>query len=77
MNARYSELLHSTDAYSRETVERIGPVANNIWCDYVWPSIRHKITATLKATTREISARPRSFEFLGNYSIISDYVLSF
>lgn len=65
VKTRYNKLLNSSDAFSRATIQRIGLV-NDVWDDYVWPTMRTKIIATLKAASREVNPRPRTFEFLGS-----------
>jgi hypothetical protein len=54
----------TTGTLARSVLRRIGTV-QDVWGDYVWPTIRQKIVATLTAASREVTQRPRSFEFLG------------
>jgi hypothetical protein len=54
----------ATSTLARSVLRRIGTV-QDVWRDYVWPTIRQKILATLTAASREVTQRPRSFEFLG------------
>jgi hypothetical protein len=49
---------------ARCVLQRIGTV-QDVWSDYVWPTIRQKIMVTLTAASREVTQRSRSFEFLG------------
>jgi hypothetical protein len=37
-----------------------------VWESYVWPEIKRKILAILQCTRGKVTARRRSFEFLGN-----------
>jgi hypothetical protein len=64
--AHIQKYTESNNGGSSSSSSRMVSPIPCVWESYVWPEIKRKILAILQCTRGKVTARRRSFEFLGN-----------